>query len=294
MLTKEILQKIRRIQIITSRIVTDAFAGQYHSVFKGQGIEFEEVREYQIGDEIRSIDWNVTARMGHPYVKKFIEERELTIMLLLDVSSSCYFGTVKQLKNQLAVEICSVLAFSAIQNNDKIGLIIFTDIIEKFVPPHKGLRHVLRVIREALCIQPKSKNTNIPQALEYLNKVTTRKTITFIISDFYAENFKKPLTIANKRHDIIAITLTDPVELNLPQIGILKLEDPETGKSFLIDTSNSKFKEFYNKNAQEKFEERKKIFQSINIDHVDIYTHIPYISTLVKFFKTRERRKQIR
>ena len=191
-------------------MVMDVFAGQYQSVFKGKGMEFDEVREYQPGDEIRSIDWNVTARTGHPYIKKFVEERELTVMLILDMSASCFFGTVKQLKMRLAAEICSVLAFSAIKNNDKAGLIIFTDKVEKFIPARKGIRHVLRVIREALYFKPKGKTTNLNAALEYLNKVTTRKTVTFIISDFYSSAFKKMLSAANKRHDIIAITITDP------------------------------------------------------------------------------------
>jgi uncharacterized protein (DUF58 family) len=239
MIPREILKKIRRIQITTSRMVADVFAGQYQSVFKGKGMEFYEVREYLPGDEIRSIDWNVTARMGNPYVKKFVEERELTVMLLLDMSLSCYFGSVRQLKSQLAAELCSVLAFSAIQNNDKIGLIAFTDRIEKFIPPRKGLTHVLRVIREALYFKPQGRGTDIPKAIEYLNRVTTRKTVTFIISDFYSREFKKALSIANKRHDIIAITITDPREINLPNIGIIKLEDAETQNSYLIDTSDS-------------------------------------------------------
>jgi uncharacterized protein (DUF58 family) len=271
-------------------MVTDVFAGQYHSVFKGKGMEFEEVREYQPGDEIRSIDWNVTARMGHPYVKKFVEERELTVMLLLDISLSCFFGSVRQLKSQLSAEISSLLAFSAIQNNDKVGLIIFTDRIELFVPPRKGLRHALRVIREALYFKPEGKGTDIPGALEYLNRVTTRRTVTFIISDFYAKDFKKAISIANKRHDIIAITITDPREFDLPDIGIVKLDDAETGRGFLIDTSNSKIREEYNKNSLKMFHERVKLFRSINVDNIEIRTDIPYTQNLFRFFRMRERR----
>ena len=290
MIPKEILKQVRRIQITTSRMVTDVFAGQYQSVFKGSGMEFDEVREYQPGDEIRSIDWNVTARTGHPYVKKFVEERELTVMLLLDMSLSCSFGTVKQLKSRLAAELCSLLAFSAIQNNDKVGLIIFTDRIEKFVPPRKGLSHVLRVIREALYFKPKGSGTNIKAALEYLGKVTTRKTVTFIISDFYNPAFKKDLSITNKRHDTIAVTITDPLEIELPNIGIIKLDDPETGESRLIDTSSAGLRKDYHKNSLQRFQERKKLFQSINVDSIDIRTDIPYSKTLIAFFKMRERR----
>ncbi len=290
MIPKEILKQVRRIQITTSRMVTDVFAGQYQSVFKGSGMEFDEVREYQPGDEIRSIDWNVTARTGHPYIKKFVEERELTVMLLLDMSLSCSFGTVKQLKSRLAVELCSLLAFSAIQNNDRVGLIIFTDRIEKFVPPRKGLSHVLRVIREALYFKPKGSGTNIKAALEYLGKVTTRKTVTFIISDFYDPAFKKDLSITNKRHDTIAVTITDPLEIELPNIGIIKLDDPETGESRLIDTSRAALRKDYHKNSLQRFHERKKLFQSINVDSIDIRTDIPYSKTLIAFFKMRERR----
>ncbi|MDD3296759.1 MAG: DUF58 domain-containing protein [Candidatus Omnitrophica bacterium] len=292
MIPKEILKNIRRIQITTSRMVTDVFAGQYHSIFKGRGMEFDEVREYQPGDEIRSIDWNVTARTGRPFVKKFVEERELTVMILLDMSQSSYFGTVDKLKSQLAAEICSVLALSAIKNNDKVGLIAFTDKIEKFVPPHKGLRHVLRVIREALYFQPQGKKTDIPQALEYLNRVTNHKTVTFIISDFYAAHFKKPLAICNKRHDTIAITITDPREINLPDIGIIKLDDPETGKSFLLDSSDSGLRKKFNKNSMEKFSQREKAFRSINVDYLNIRTDEPYNRALFNFFKLRSMRRR--
>ena len=290
MIPKEIIQKIRKIHITTSRMVTDIFAGQYQSVFKGRGMEFYEVREYLPGDEIRSIDWNVTARMGHPYVKKFIEERELTVMLLLDASMSCHFGSIKQLKSQLSAELCSVLAFSAIQNNDKVGLIIFTDRIEKFVPPRKGLRHVLRVIREALYFKPGGKGTDIPLAIEYLNRVTKRRTISFIISDFLARDFKNPLSIANKRHDIIAVTITDPREINLPDLGLIKLYDAETGESFIIDTGNENFRKKYRYDALLRINERGKTFRSANVDSIAVRTDEPYVKALIKFFKMRERK----
>jgi uncharacterized protein (DUF58 family) len=290
MIPKEVLQQIRRIQITTSRMVTDVFCGQYQSVFKGRGMEFDEVREYQPGDEIRSIDWNVTARMGHPYIKKFMEERELTVMLLLDLSGSSYFGTVHKLKRQIAAEICSVLAFSAIRNNDKVGLIIFTDKIEKFVPPKKGISHVLRIIREALYFTPKGKKTNIPAALEYLNKVCKRSTVAFVVSDFYDADFEKPLSIANKRHDLVSVTITDPKELDLPDIGIAQFDDPETQREFSFDTSNEALRREFRQNALRIVKERKKTFDRLGVDSVDIHCDIPYNRTLFKFFRMRERR----
>lgn len=292
MIPKEVLKNIRRIQITTSRMVSDVFAGQYQSVFKGRGIEFDEVREYQPGDEIRSIDWNVTARMGHPYIKKFVEERELTVMLILDKSASSFFGTVSRLKMQIAAEISSLLAFSAVHNNDKVGFIAFTDKVEKFVPARKGIRHVLRVIREALYFKPKGKGTDIAAALEYLNKVTTRKTVTFIISDFYSPEFKKVLSVSNKRHDIVAITITDPRELELPDVGIIQLDDSETGGRFLIDTSNPKVRKEYSLNSNKRFKEREMLFRSVNVDTIDLRTDTSYYQSLLKFFKIREKRRR--
>jgi len=290
MIPKEVLRDIRRIQITTSRMVTDVFAGQYESVFKGKGMEFHEVREYLPGDEIRFIDWNVTARTGHPFVKKFVEERELTVMLLLDMSASTFFGTSQQLKMQLAAKLCSVLALSAIKNNDRVGFIAFSDRIEKFISPRKGLRHVLRVIREALYFKPQGTGTDINIALEYLNRVTTRKAVTFIISDFFAPDFKKMLAVANKRHDIIAITITDPRELELPDIGLVKLFDPEKRSDFILDTSDRSLRQEYAKRNQVRVKERDTLFHSINIDAIDVRTDIPYSQSLLKFFKARERR----
>ena len=290
MIPKEILKNIRRIQITTSRMVQDVFAGQYQSVFKGKGMEFDEVREYLPGDEIRSIDWNVTARMGHPYIKKFVEERELTVMLLLDMSPSCFFGTVKQLKAQLAAEICSVLAFSAIRNNDKVGFIVFTDKIEKFIPPRKGLRHVLRVIREALYFKPQGLGTDITLALEYLNRVTTRRTVSFLISDFYAPDFKKMLSISNKRHDLIAITITDPRESELPDIGIVKLDDPESGEAYFVDTSDKFIRSDYARKSEDRLKAREMLFRSSAVDTIALRTDIAYAKSLFNFFRQRERR----
>lgn len=290
MIPREIIQRIRRIHITTSRMVTDIFAGHYHSVFKGRGMEFEEVREYQPGDDIRAIDWNVTARSGQPFIKKFVEERELTIMLLLDISRSSYFGTVRRLKRELAAELCSLLAMSAIKNNDRVGLIAFTDRIEKFVPPRKGLSHVLRIIREAIYYQPEGYGTDIAGALEYLSRVTKRSSVTFVISDFYAEDFKMPLSIANKRHDIVALSITDPRELELPDIGLVNLEDAEKGHSFLLDTSSSEIRREYSENALKMFVDRERMLRSINVDHIDIRTDVPYAPELYKFFRMRERR----
>ena len=291
MIPKEVLAQIRRIHIVTSRMVTDVFAGRYQSVFKGRGIEFDEVRQYFVGDDVRCIDWNVTARTGIPYVKKFVEERELTVVLILDLSPSSYFGTREKLKRQLATEICSLLTFSAMQNNDKVGLLIFTDQVEKFVPPRKGVRHGMRILREALYFQPKGRGTDISQALEYFNKVCRRKTISFIISDFYAQGFEKPLSIANKHHDIIAVILTDPREIELPNVGIVSLNDPESGEKFLIDTSNPKVRERFYRKAKEIRENRKKIFSRLGIDTIDVRTDVPYAKALFLFFRRREKRR---
>lgn len=290
MLPKDILRKIRRIEITTSKLVTDMLSGQYESVFKGRGIEFDEVREYQPGDEIRSIDWNVTARMGHPFIKKFVEERQMTVMILLDSSGSSYFGTAKRLKSELAAEISAVLAFSAIQNKDRVGLIIFTDRIEKTIPPRKGLSHVLRVIREALYFKPKGRGTDLAGALRYLDGITTRRVVAFVISDFFAKDYKKALSIANKKHDVVAVTITDPRELSLPNVGLLELRDAETGSSFLVDTSNSSLREKYSAKSAAMIEERKKVFSSVNMDHIDVRTDKPYIEEFIKFFKTRKKR----
>jgi uncharacterized protein (DUF58 family) len=290
MIPLELLRKVRKIHITTSRMVTDVFAGHYQSVFKGKGIEFDEVREYLPGDDIRTIDWNVTARMGYPYVKKFVEERELTVIFLLDLSLSCHFGTVNQLKSQLAAELCALLSFSAIKNHDRVGLVAFTDRVEKFVPPGKGVQHVLRMVRDALFLRPESKKTNIPLALEYLNRIFPRKTLTFILSDFYPADFQKTLSIVSKRHDIVAISLVDPLELNLPRVGLMQLEDAETGQTLLVDTSHEESRESYKRMAREIEEERKKLFRSIPIDHIDIRTDVPYLPALINFFRRRERR----
>jgi uncharacterized protein (DUF58 family) len=287
---KEILKKVKRIEITTRGLVNDVFSGEYHSVFKGRGMEFAEVREYQIGDDIRTIDWNVTARMGHPFVKVFDEERELTVMLLVDVSSSGEFGTVERMKGEIATEICALLAFSAIKNNDKVGLIIFTDTVEKFVPPKKGKSHVLRVVRELLYHQPQGRKTDIGIALEYLSRVTTRRSVVFLVSDFMSSGYEKALQIANKRHDIVAITVTDPREESLPNVGFIELEDAETGEIILVDTSDSVVRGMFTKQTDESKLGRDKLFRSINMDYIDIRTDHSYIEPLIKFFRMRARR----
>ncbi len=290
MIPKEILKKVKRIEITTKGMVNDVFSGEYHSVFKGRGMEFSEVREYQIGDDIRTIDWNVTARMGHPFVKIFEEERELTVMLLVDVSSSGNFGTYERMKGEIAIEICALLAFSAIKNNDKVGLIIFTDEIEKFIPPKKGKSHVLRVLRELLFHKPQGKQTDISSALEYLNRVTKRRSVVFLVSDFINVGYEKALQIANRRHDMVAITVTDPREIEMPDVGFIELEDAETGEVVLLDTSYSEVRSVYAKQSSQDIVSRNKLFKSINVDHIDIQTDKDYIEPLIRFFRMRAKR----
>lgn len=290
MLPKDILKKIRRIEIRTDNLVNDLFCGEYHSVFKGRGMEFSEVREYQPGDDVRTIDWNVTARMGHPYVKKFVEERELTVMLLVDASSSGEFGTVEQMKGEIGVEICALLAFSAIKNNDRVGLIIFTDDVEKFVPPKKGRNHVLRVIRELLYFKPRNLNTDITSALDYMSRILNRRAVVFVISDFITSGYETALRIANKRHDIIPITITDPRELELPKIGMIELEDAETGEEILIDTYDPEVRKSFGILNTEERRERDSVFKRMDIDPVNIMTDRSYIEPLMNFFRMRANR----
>ena len=343
MLPAELLKRVRQIQIRTSRMVNDVLAGQYHSVFKGRGMEFEEVRPYQMGDEIRTIDWNVTARLGEPYVKSFREERELTVMLLADASGSGQFGTWEKTKNEVATEICALLAFSAITNSDKVGLILFTDRIDKFVPPKKGKKHVLRVIRELLSFQPDSardqrlenvkrhrgpirwpvaftdrvatfvhsrrgrarirrsveglafpagrqRRTDVAGALEYLNKVVRRRAVVFLVSDFLAPDYQTALQIANRRHDLVTITITDPREIELPNVGLVELEDAETGQRLLVDTADRKLRARFRAASQAFRTDRTQTFRSMAVDTVDVRTDRRYIDPLIQFFRMRERR----
>ena len=293
--TKELLKKVRQIEINIRGVVNEIFAGEYHSVFKGRGMEFAEVREYQHGDDVRNIDWNVSARMNHPFVKVFDEERELTVMILFDSSASEIFGSQGQLKGHIAIEISALLASSAIKNNDKVGLIIFSDKIEKFVPPHKGRQHVLRVIRELLYYEDPENiqhtaDTNIAVALEYLNQIVKRRATVFLISDFMAEGFEKDLQIANKRHDLVAIHVIDPLEERLPSVGLLELEDLETGEVILVDTSVRKIRETVSENALGEKAQLERFFKSIGMDYIDIYTNRSYVQPLAKFFRMRAKR----
>jgi len=254
-------------------------------------MEFAEVREYEPGDDIRTIDWNVTARMGRPYIKRFTEERELTVILVVDVSASSNFGTFEQMKGEIVAELCAVLAFAAIKNNDRVGLLIFTDQIEKFIPPKKGRTHILRVIRELLYTQPEQPGTDITQALEDLNKVITRRSIVFMVSDFLTSDYMTPLRIANKRHDMVAITITDPREIRLPPVGLIELEDVETGEEVLIDTNDKAWLQAYQKMNIQRREERDRQFRLMGVDAVHISTDRPYIDPLIQFFRMRERQR---
>ncbi len=287
---KEILKKIRRIELRTRRLVDSSFAGAYHSVFKGRGMNFEEVREYTPGDDIRSIDWNVTARMNVPYVKKFTEEREMTVMLLVDVSASGTYGSVESSKRELAAEVASLLAFSAIQNNDKVGLLLFSDEMELFIPPKKGRLHTLRLIREMLYFEPKRRGTNISVAFDYLNKVVSRKAVVFVISDFMSADFVKPLTVTSKRHDLVAMPVIDPGEETLPDVGILTLEDAETGRQIEINTSSRGVGAAFSALEDRRHEELERIFRQRRIDVVPLRTDRDYLMPLRAFFEKRERR----
>lgn len=293
MIPREILKKVRRIQIFTTRMVQDVFAGEYQSVFKGRGMEFEEVREYQPGDDVRTIDWNVTARTGNPYVKIYREERELTVMLLADVSASGAFGTVRQRKADLIAEFCAVLAFAAINNNDRIGLILFTDRVEKYIPPKKGVTHVLRVIRELLYHSPRGRGTDIAVALEFLSRVTTRQTVSFLVSDFFASGYERALGIAAKRHDLIAVAVSDPRERSLPDVGIMELEDPETGERAAVDTGDRGLREAFARITAGREQARDELFASRGIDCIRVDTAEPYVKELMRFFKARERRMAV-
>jgi len=325
MIPREILKKIRQIEIRTNRVVTETLAGQYHSVFKGQGMNFDEVREYQPGDDVRAIDWNVTARMNHPFIKKFVEERELTLMLVVDVSGSGLFGSRAQSKRELAAEIASVLAFSAIRNNDKVGLLLFTDEVEKFIPPRKGRGHVLRVIREVLYFEPKRRGTDLVNALEFMGRVLPHKAIAVVISDFisppvasavpgrllredprhtgpsrentrhYSGALPQPvqtaLRMANRRHDVVAVQITDHYELELPALGRLILEDAETGEIVELNTGPAGSRDAFALRQQRQNEDLARQLRSSGIDAIQLRTDEPYSVALGKFFENREKRR---
>lgn len=287
---QEILKKIRRLELRTRRLVNSSFAGQYHSVFKGRGMNFEEVREYNPGDEIRSIDWNVTARMSTPYVKKYTEERELTVMLLVDVSASGTFGSVELSKRELAAEVAAILAFSAINNNDKVGLLLFSDEVELFIPPKKGRQHTLRLIREMLYFEPKGRGTNLGVALEYLNKVVARRSVVFIISDFLASDYTTPFTVASRRHDMVAMPVIDPGEEALPDVGLVTFEDAETGELIEVNTSSQTVRDDFAEAEERRRKDLDKLFGSRGVDVVPLATNEDYLIALRNFFDRRERR----
>jgi uncharacterized protein (DUF58 family) len=288
---KELAKKIRYIQIYTSKAVNDVLAGEYHSVFKGQGMEFDEVRAYQPGDDVRTIDWNVTARTGHPYVKRYVEEREITVFFLVDLSASGSFGSREKLKNEIAAEFCALLAFSAIKNNDKVGLIVFTDTIELFIPPAKGTRHVLRLIRELLYFdrgkRQQGTGTDIGRALDYLGRVLHKRGVVFLVSDFLDQGYEKNLGVLARRHDLIGVTVSDPGECSLPDVGLLEIQDAESGAAVLIDTGAREVRRRYENLAAGRKEKLSSLFKANGVDHVQLFTDRDYVLDLVTFFRKR-------
>jgi uncharacterized protein (DUF58 family) len=294
---REILKKVRQIEIRTNRLVNDSLAGQYHSVFKGRGMDFDEVREYVPGDEVRAIDWNVTARAGRPFIKKFTEERELTILLMVDLSASGNFGSGPQSKRQMAAELASVLAFSAVRNSDKVGLVLFTDQVEQYIPPKKGRQHVLRVIREILFSEPRSRGTDIPRALDFANQVTSRRAIVFLVSDFELPNQERALAelrravrLASRRHDVVALHIHDLREMELPDIGQLAIEDAETGEMIELDTTDERVRNRFTELAQDRAATLRRALAGEGVDALELNTREPYEPALRSFFKNRERR----
>ncbi len=284
----EILRQVKLIELRTRGLVNSLFTGEYRSVFKGQGMEFSEVREYEPGDDVRSIDWNVTARMRRPFVKRYIEERELTVMLAVDLSGSERFGTVRRFKSELATELAAVLAMTAVRNNDRVGLVLFTDRVEYVLPPRKGRRHVLRMIRDLLTFEPDGTGTDLAGTLDYLSKSMKQKSIVFLVSDFVAEGVERPLKLLAQRHDIVAITVEDPSEVDLPDIGIARLTDPESGETVYVDTSSSRVRDLYATRVGAEAANRKQLLRRLGIDQVAVSTSGNYIEPLLKFFRSRE------
>jgi uncharacterized protein (DUF58 family) len=289
--TSALLKKVRKIEIKTKGLSNHIFAGEYHTAFKGKGMAFSEVREYQAGDDIRSIDWNVTARYNSPFVKVFEEEREMTVMLLIDVSASGNFGTQEQFKRELATELAAILAFSAINNNDKVGVIFFTDKVEQFIPPKKGKSHILRIIREVLAFEPTGKGTDIASALEYFSAVIKKRSICFILSDFMSKEFDMPLKIASKKHDLVALRIHDTREDTLPNVGLVPMQDAETEQMLYVDTSSKKVRDNFAKNRANATEKLRKLFPASGVDLIDITTGTDYVKPLINFFKTRGKRR---
>lgn len=290
MLPAEVFKQVRQVQIRTRRLVDGIFAGEYHSVFKGRGIEFAEVREYVPGDDVRTIDWNVTARTGQPFVKQYVEERELTVMLLVDCSASGQFGSSMRVKMKVAAELCAVLALSAISNNDKVGLILFTDRVEHFVPPRKGKNRALRLIRDLLFFEPKHSGTNIGASLEYLHKVLPRRSVSFLVSDFFGSDYEKPLRIANKRAEIVPICINDQRDYDLPAVGFVQLADLETGKEVLVDTDSAAVRKWFRESREKAKAARNRLFASLGINPIEVQTDESFVRPLMRFFLHRERR----
>lgn len=295
MRNQELFKKVRELEITTRGLVNQVFSGEYHSVFKGRGMEFSEVREYQIGDDIRNIDWNVTARLGHPFIKVFEEERELTLMLLIDMSGSQDFGSKKKTKREIAAEISAILSFSALKNNDKVGCIIFTDVIEKFIPPGKKKTHILRIIREILSFEPTHKGTSINGALEYLNSVIKKRSIVFVVSDFMDKGYEQNMRIVGRKHDLVGIVLNDEREKDFPASGFIKFVDPETGKTRFMDTSDPQFKRLFQFRLADDMADMKRSFSASKLDSVtistpDVMDDFSYIKPLIQFFKQRAKR----
>jgi uncharacterized protein (DUF58 family) len=291
MIPQEVFRKVRRIEILTGRLVSDTFAGEYLSVFKGQGMEFAEVREYSPGDDVRSIDWNVTARMGRPFVRQYNEERELTVVIACDLSGSQFFGTAGQMKKEIAAELSAVLAFSALQNHDKVGLFLFTEDIEQYIPPKKGRRHVLHLIRDVLAYEPRAKGTRLSPVLDTINRVLKRSCILFLISDFRDEGFEKPLRMAALKHDVIPVVVTDPRELRLPPLGaLIELEDPESGRATLLDSSAASRLSEYESLERERQARLERTFKQCGLVPIRVGTDSSYIDPVIQFFRLRARR----
>ena len=291
MSTSELLKKVRKIEIKTRGLSNHIFSGEYHTAFKGRGMAFSEVREYQSGDDVRAIDWNVTARYNSPFVKVFEEEREMTVMLIVDVSGSENFGTNIRFKRELATEISAILVFSAIHNNDKVGVIFFSDQVEKFIPPKKGKTHILHIIRELLAFQPRSKKTNITQALEYFNNVIKKRSVVFILSDFIGDKFTKALKIANRKHDVVTIHIHDKREKEISNLGLVALEDSENGEIFYVDTSDKKVRDEFATKQKNIQQDLKQISKSTGSDYIGISTKEDYVKTLINFFRNRTKIK---
>ncbi len=292
--TKDIIKRIRKIEITTRNLVNDLFSGEYHSLFKGQGLEFSEVRAYQIGDSFRQIDWNVTARHGYPYIKKFEETRELNVMFMVDSSASTLFGTKSYLKSELITEITALLSFSALSNNDKVGLLLFTNKVEKYIPPRKGKKSALRILRDILYFEPENVKTDIKNAVEYIYRLIKKRSIIFVISDFLDSDYQDSLKLLAKKHDVIALRIMDRAELEIPDAGLLHLIDPETNSAFTLNSSSKTIRKKYNATVQKQENEIKENFRKIKVDLVTLYTDKPYVPELMKFFKFRIRMKNHR